>query len=160
MPSYVNPNACDGCQALDQPVCRYVCPSDIMHLDASTGKAYNIEPELCWECYACVKGCPQSAIGVRGYADLVPLGGTLTPHRGADTISWTVTFRSGATKRFEYAIRTTPWGSIEPHRGLPHPRAEDLNRPGLCGQGEFLSVADLPAISTNASRESADNGSD
>jgi len=146
MPTYVNPSACDGCRALDQPVCRYVCPSDIMHVDASTGKAYNIEPDLCWECYACVKGCPQSAIAIRGYADIVPLGARLTPQRDADSITWTVAFRDGATKRFEYAIRTTPWGSIEPYKGLPAPRAEDLKRPGLCGQARFLGVPALPTV--------------
>jgi len=146
MPTYVNPNACDGCRTLDQPVCRYVCPSDIMHVDASTGKACNIEPDLCWECYACVKSCPQSAIAIRGYGDIVPLGARLTPQRGADSITWTVTFRDGATRRFEYAIRTTPWGSIEPYKGLPAPNAEDVKRPGLCGQARFLGVPALPTV--------------
>ena len=50
MPTYVNPDKCDGCKALDKPACMYICPSDIMHLDQSMGKAYNIEPDLCWEC--------------------------------------------------------------------------------------------------------------
>src|SRR6266550_694213 len=114
MPTYVKPNACDGCRALDQPVCVYVCPSDIMHIDASIGKAYNIEPDLCWECYACVKSCPQSAIAIRGYSDVVPLGASLTPLRDVDSITWVVTCRGGDTKRFKYVIRTTPWNSIEP----------------------------------------------
>jgi NAD-dependent dihydropyrimidine dehydrogenase PreA subunit len=54
MPTYVNPNKCDGCKALDKPACQYICPSDIMQLDAGSGremgKAFNAEPDMCWEC--------------------------------------------------------------------------------------------------------------
>jgi len=62
MPTYVNPNKCDGCKALDRPACHHICPTDIMVLDKALGKAYNREPDQCWECYACVKVCPQTAI--------------------------------------------------------------------------------------------------
>ena len=34
----------------------------------------NIEPNFCWECYSCVKACPNHAIDVRGYADFAPMG--------------------------------------------------------------------------------------
>ena len=61
MPTYVNPDKCDGCKALDRPACMYICPTDLMALDASLGKAWNQEPDMCWECYACVKTCPQGA---------------------------------------------------------------------------------------------------
>jgi ferredoxin len=40
----------------------YICPNDLMVLDKALGKAWNQEPDLCWECYACVKTCPQTAI--------------------------------------------------------------------------------------------------
>jgi adenylylsulfate reductase, subunit B len=149
MPTYVNPSTCDGCRALDQPVCRYICPSDIMHLDEPSGKAYNIEPDLCWECYACVKACPQAAIGVRGYADVVPMGADFMPLRGAQSIVWTARHRDGTTARFEYAIRTTPWGSIEPYRGLPPPVMGELKNPGLCGQAKYLGVHSLPTVTAS-----------
>jgi len=45
-----------------------------MHIDKTYRRAYNIEPNMCWECYSCVKACPQHAIDVRGYADFAPLG--------------------------------------------------------------------------------------
>ena len=45
-----------------------------MHIDPVYRRSYNIEPNFCWECYSCVKACPQKAIDVRGYADFAPLG--------------------------------------------------------------------------------------
>jgi adenylylsulfate reductase subunit B len=121
-----------------------------MHLDKTKGKAFNVEPDQCWECYSCVKTCPQSAIDMRGYGDVVPLGASLTPLRGTDTIMWTVKFRDGQMKRFKYPIRTTPWGSIDPYGGMPEPAAEDLKRPGLCGEQRFLGVPVLPVPSKGA----------
>lgn len=144
MPTYVNPDKCDGCKALDRPACQYICPSDIMHLDKSIGKAFNIEPDLCWECYSCVKTCPQSAIAMRGYGDVVPLGASLTPLRATDSILWTVRFRDGQMKRFKFPIRTTPWGSIEPFAGLPPAALDQVKAAGLCGQDKYLGVPALP----------------
>jgi len=146
MPTYVNPNKCDGCKALDQPACQYICPSDIMHLDTAIGKAFNIEPDLCWECYACVKTCPQSAIAMRGYGDVMPMGASLTPLRATDSIMWTVKYRDGQTKRFKYPIRTTPWGSIDPYAGFPDANDADLKAAGVCGLEKFLGVPALPSL--------------
>ena len=146
MPSFVNPDKCDGCRALDRPACMYICPHDLMTLDKVLGKAFNQEPDQCWECYACVKTCPQTAIDMRGYGDVVPMGASLLPLRGTDSIMWTVKFRNGQTKRFKYPVRTTPWGSIEPHQGLPAPVLEEAKRPGLCGQEKYLGVPALPTV--------------
>ena len=55
MPSYVIPDKCDGCKALDKTACQYICPNDLMVLNKDTMKAHNQEPEMCWECYNCVK---------------------------------------------------------------------------------------------------------
>ena len=101
---------------------------------------------MCWECYACVKTCPQGAIAMRGYGDVVPLGASLTPLRATDSIMWTVKFRDGQMKRFKFSIRTTPWGSIEPHRDLPAPAVDDAKGAGLCGQAKYLGVERLPVI--------------
>ena len=146
MPTYVNPDKCDGCRALDRPACMYICPNDLMILNRDLGKAYNQEPDLCWECYACVKTCPQTAIDMRGYGDVMPMGATLAPLRGTDAIMWTVKFRNGQMKRFKFPIRTTPWGSIEPFQGLPDPSPADVNKAGLCGQDRYLGVPALPTI--------------
>ena len=69
MPTFVYMTSCDGCGH-----CVDICPSDIMHIDTTYRRAYNIEPNMCWECYSCVKACPQNAIDCRGYADFAPLG--------------------------------------------------------------------------------------
>ena len=69
MPTFVYMTRCDGCGH-----CVDICPSDIMHIDKTIRRAVNIEPNMCWECYSCVKACPQNAIDVRGYADFAPLG--------------------------------------------------------------------------------------
>src|SRR3546814_6719669 len=47
--------SCDGCG-----YCVDICPSDIMHIDTTYRRAYNIEPNMCWECYSCVKACPRT----------------------------------------------------------------------------------------------------
>jgi adenylylsulfate reductase subunit B len=80
---------------------------------------------------------------------VVPLGASLTPLRGTDSIMWTVKFRDGQMKRFKFAIRTTPWGSIEPHQGLPAPTVEQTKAPGLCGEAKYLGVPALPTVAKN-----------
>ncbi len=118
MPSYVIPEKCDGCKALDKTACQYVCPNDLMVLDKKTEKAYNQEPDTCWECQCCVKICPTQAVEVRGYADFIPMGASVTPLRSTDSIMWTVKFRNGSIKRFKFPIRTTEEGKAEPAGGF------------------------------------------
>ena len=82
MPTFVNPTACNACEGEHQgPLCVYICPNDLMALDTGANKGFNQEPELCSECYACVKLCPQEAIHVRGYSDFIPLGASVQPRR-------------------------------------------------------------------------------
>ena len=119
MPSYVITEKCDGCKAQDKTACQYICPNDLMALNRDLMKAYNQEPEQCWECYNCVKICPTQAIEVRGYADFVPLGASATPLRSTDNILWTVKFRNGSIKRFKFPIRTTAEGTAAPEGGFP-----------------------------------------
>jgi len=117
MPSYVNPEKCDGCKAQDKTACQYICPNDLMVLEKDRMKAFNREPSQCWECQCCVKICPTQAIDIRGYADFVPMGASVIPLRSTDSIMWTVKFRNGSIKRFKFPIRTTPEGKAEPLGG-------------------------------------------
>jgi adenylylsulfate reductase subunit B len=79
----------------------YICPNDLMILDPEEMKAFNQEPDACWECYSCVKICPQGAITARPYADFAPMGGTSIPLRSSEDIMWTIKFRNGSVKPFE-----------------------------------------------------------
>ena len=103
MPTYTDMTRCDGCGE-----CVDICPSDIMHIDPVYRRSYNIEPNFCWECYSCVKACPQNAIDVRGYADFAPLGHKVRvlrePEKGS--ISWKIRYRDGRLKEFTFPIRT------------------------------------------------------
>ncbi len=118
MPSYVDPEKCDGCKGGDKTACMYICPNDLMVLNVEAMMAYNQEPDACWECYSCVKICPQGAIFVRGYDDFVPMGGQVHPMRSSDSIMWTVKFRNGNMKRFKFPIRTTAEGAANAYRDV------------------------------------------
>ncbi|KAF0188030.1 MAG: dissimilatory adenylylsulfate reductase beta [Desulfobulbaceae bacterium] len=117
MPSYVDPSKCDGCKGGDKTACMYICPNDLMVLNKEEMKAYNQEADACWECYSCVKICPQGAIFVRGYEDFVPMGGQVHPMRSASDIMWTVKFRNGNIKRFKFPVRTTSEGAANAYIG-------------------------------------------
>ena len=145
MPSYVVVEKCDGCKALDKTACQYICPNDLMVLNKDLMKAYNRAPEMCWECYNCVKICPTQAIEVRGYADFVPMGATVTPLRSTDSIMWTVKFRSGQIKRFKFPIRTNEECSAVPDGGWGT-GDEDLASPVLFTEPESLGLSEVPTI--------------
>ncbi|CAD7771158.1 MAG: Adenylylsulfate reductase subunit beta [Candidatus Methanoperedenaceae archaeon GB37] len=143
MPSFVIVEKCDGCQSAPRTACQYICPNDLMVLDREKMKAYNQEPEMCWECYSCVKICPQQAIEVRGYVDFVPLGASVYPMRGTDSIMWTVKFRNGLIKRFKFPIRTTPEGSIDVYAGFPPADRSKLGDNTLFSEPDTLDGLEL-----------------
>jgi adenylylsulfate reductase subunit B len=134
---------CDGCGE-----CVDICPSDIMHIDSIYRRSYNIEPNFCWECYSCVKACPQHAIDVRGYADFAPLGHSVRVLReeASGTISWKIRYRDGREKAFTFPIRTTPWGSIKPPAEYAAPDAAALSSPLLAHEPAVLKVDALPTL--------------
>ena len=112
MPTFVYMTRCDGCGH-----CVDICPSDIMHIDKTLRRAYNIEPNMCWECYSCVKACPMNAIDVRGYADFAPLGHSVRVDRDEEkgVIAWRIKSRNGEMDLSLLApITTKPWGQAIP----------------------------------------------
>jgi adenylylsulfate reductase subunit B len=145
MPSYVIPDKCDGCKALDKTACQYVCPNDLMVLNKDTMKAFNQDTNMCWECMCCVKICPVQAIEIRGYADFIPMGAFVTPLKSTDSIMWTVKFRGGTLKRFKFPTRTTPEGSAVPDGGFPT-ATDDLKSPLLFTEPESTKCPELPKI--------------
>jgi adenylylsulfate reductase subunit B len=119
-----------------------------MHIDKTYRRAYNIEPNMCWECYSCVKACPQNAIDVRGYADFAPLGHSVRVLREEEkgTISWKLRFRNGTEKNFVSPIRTTPWGSIKSPSDYDAPSGDDFKSQELALEPESLNIDELPAL--------------
>jgi adenylylsulfate reductase subunit B len=129
-----------------------ICPHDLMKLDtdgSETGhamKSYNQEPEQCRECYACVKICPQNAIEMRHYADIVPLGASVQPLRGTDSVVWSINFRNGTQKRFQFPIRTTPEGSIDPYGGKPDADFGKIAEPGFFVESNGYRAGDASEL--------------
>ena len=145
MPTFVNPNTCNACADEHQgPLCVYICPNDLMVLDPVANKGFNQEPDMCSECYACVKLCPQEAINVRGYADFVPLGAVVQPHRTEDGLQWDVIFRDGRRFEFTYPSRTRPVGTVVPYHGFTEDRVGDIGNQNLAGDSNWLGVDKLP----------------
>lgn len=145
MPTYVDPNACNACASEHLgPLCVYICPNDLMVLDIGMNKGANQEPDMCSECYACVKLCPTNAIHVRGYADYVPLGAEVQPHYANGDIVWDITFRNGHTEKFSFPVRTTLHGSTEPYKGFPEADLSLLKGPALAGEPGVLEIAEVP----------------
>ena len=145
MPTFVNPNTCNACADVHEgPLCVYICPNDLMVLDPVANKGFNQEPDMCSECYACVKLCPQEAINVRGYADFVPLGASVQPHRTDDGMQWDVIFRDGRRFEFTYPSRTRAVGTVVPYQGFTEDRVGDIGNQNLAGDSNWLGVDKLP----------------
>ena len=145
MSTFVYMTRCDGCGH-----CVDICPSDIMHIDKTIRRAVNIEPNFCWECYSCVKACPQQAIDVRGYADFAPMGHKVRVLREEKkgTISWKIKFRNGTVKDFVSPITTKPWGKYIPKLAeVDNPNQGDMQSQILYNEPHGLNTEkDLPAI--------------
>ena len=150
MPTFVYMARCDGCGE-----CVDICPSDIMHIDKTYRRAYNIEPNFCWECYSCVKACPQNAIDVRGYADFAPLGHSVRVLRDEEegTVAWKIKYRDGREKDFKFPIRTTPVGSIKPPSDYSAPDAEAMSSQLLSHEPEALKVEKLPTLPPSKNKQ-------
>ena len=80
MPVYVDNDKCNGCGSSKEPPCVRMCPGDLMVKDFITSKAYLRAKEDCWNCYACVKPCPQEAVEMRLSYQLGFFNAKVQPH--------------------------------------------------------------------------------
>jgi len=126
-----------------------------MHIDKTYRRAYNIEPNMCWECYSCVKACPQHAIDVRGYADFAPLGHSVRVDRDEEkgVIAWRIKFRNGKKDMSLLApITTKPWGTGYPELASePAPTQEQRDTELLYNEPKYLRMddGDLPTLESS-----------
>jgi adenylylsulfate reductase subunit B len=125
-----------------------------MHIDRTYRRAYNIEPNFCWECYSCVKACPQHAIDVRGYSDFAPLGHKVRVLREEEKgmISWKIKYRDGRVKEFAFPIRTTHWGSIKGPAEYEAPDTSALNSQELAHEPTALNIDALPTLPSSKNK--------
>ncbi len=149
MPTFVYMTRCDGCGH-----CVDICPSDIMHIDKTIRRAVNIEPNFCWECYSCVKACPQQAIDVRGYADFAPMGHKVRVLREEEKgiISWKIKFRNVTVKNFVSPITVKPWGKHIPKLAeVDKPNQGEIKSEILYSEPDGLNIdTGLPTISKDS----------
>ena len=118
MPSYVNPDKCDGCKALDKTACQHICPNDLMVLNKETDEGLQPRRLDVLGMLQLRQDLPHP--GGRGprLRRLRAAGRSATPMRSTDSIMWTVKFRNGTIKRFKFPIRTTPEGKAVPDGGF------------------------------------------
>ena len=123
-----------------------------MHIDPTLRRAYNIEPNMCWECYSCVKACPMNAIDVRGYADFAPLGHSVRVKRDEEkgVIAWRIKSRNGETDLNLLApITTKPWGTAIPQlKNEAEPSQEVRDSQLLFNEPKYIRMDDggLPTL--------------
>ena len=67
MISRIDPEKCTGCG-----ICADRCPVDVIRQDSET-KAYIAYPEDCMTCFGCEIGCPEDAIFVHPFKEVLPL---------------------------------------------------------------------------------------
>ena len=143
MPTFVYMTRCDGCG-----YCVDICPSDIMHIDTTYRRAYNIEPNMCWECYSCVKACPQNAIDVRGYADFAPLGHSVRvlPGRGEGHHFMEDQVPGRPRKEFRFAYPDHAMGIDQIAGRLRGAGPEAMKSQELAHEPDALNIDRLPAL--------------
>jgi adenylylsulfate reductase, subunit B len=109
MPIYIDPDKCNGCGNSKEPPCVRMCPGDLNVKDFVTGKAYLRAKEDCWNCYACVKPCPQEAIEMRLSYQLGFFNAKVQPHIiSSDTIEWECVDTKGNVEIFRMPTKYIP----------------------------------------------------
>jgi len=109
MPVYVDNDKCNGCGSSKEPPCVRMCPGDLMVKDFITNKAYLRAKEDCWNCYACVKPCPQEAVEMRLSYQIGYFNARVQPHIiSSELIEWECTDTQGNVERFRIPTKYVP----------------------------------------------------
>lgn len=104
-----DPARCTGCPGAAEPPCVECCPGDLLHVDQQTRKVKVRDVQDCWDCMACVKACPNSALETRLPFSLANPGASIRPVVKDDHIIWHC--RDCRGRETQYVIPTrTGWG--------------------------------------------------
>ncbi len=60
----IDPNKCNGCEGMEEPICVESCPTDVIRFDTDAKKAFMAYPTDCTTCFLCELDCPVQAIYV------------------------------------------------------------------------------------------------
>ena len=124
------------------------------YIDTVTRRAYNIEPNMRWECYPASRHVHTQAIDVRGYADFAPLGHSVRVKRGEGVIAWRIKFRNGKKDMDLLApITTKPWEGIPELRDEKPPTDEQRDSQLLFNEPKYIrDDGDIHTLESNGPR--------
>ena len=105
----INKKKCDGCGLSKQPPCMKSCPGDLIYKDFSINKAVLRCDADCWDCYCCVKACPQEAIEVVLSYEISNRGASLKPKViDNNTIEWFLQDKQGHITCYRQSTQYLP----------------------------------------------------
>ncbi|MEE9505455.1 MAG: hypothetical protein V3V90_10005 [Thermodesulfobacteriota bacterium] len=105
----IDKKMCTGCGPSKQPPCMMICPGDLIYKDFSIRKAVLRCEADCWDCYCCVKVCPEEAIEVVLSYEISNRGASLKPHTiENDTIEWVLQDKEGKVTSYKQSTRYLP----------------------------------------------------
>ena len=105
----IDKKKCDGCGLSKQPPCMKICPGDLIYKDFTLRKAALRCDADCWDCYCCVKACPQEAIDLVLAYEISNRGASLKPRvLDEHTIEWVLRDREGKTASYRMSTRYLP----------------------------------------------------
>ena len=86
-------NRCNGCVGRSESFCEEICPGDLFYI--KDGKAVLREPTDCWDCFSCVKECPNEALSIELPFQISESRQRLTAVIKNNRIRWRVSDRNG-----------------------------------------------------------------
>jgi adenylylsulfate reductase subunit B len=101
----IDENACHGCLKLPEARCVTACPGDLIGIRSDNKKAFMRVQADCWDCYACVKMCPVSAVEVVLPHFIAAGDAHLFPKMKRESVRWTLTTPDGRTEIFDAPTR-------------------------------------------------------
>ncbi len=105
----IDEKKCDGCELSKQPPCMKSCPGDLIYKDFSIKKAVLRCEADCWDCYCCVKVCPQEAIEVVLAYEISNRGASLKPKViDNNTIEWVLQDKDGKITSYRQSTKYLP----------------------------------------------------
>ncbi len=108
----IDEKLCAGCGSSKQPPCMMICPGDLIYKDFSIRKAVLRDKADCWDCYCCVKVCPEAAIEVVLSYEISNRGASLKAYTtDDDAIEWVLQDRQGKITTYR---QSTKYLQVEP----------------------------------------------